>query len=249
MGSNTDRHSVGGSGSPAACRFSIVIPVLNEQKRINLLIEHLRGLPGSESCEVIVVDGGPDAGTITAIKDTAVIAVSCHTGRGRQMNAGAAAAKGEFLVFLHADTKLPANALGKIAQVLEDGRYVAGAFDLGIDSERLMLRYIAARARMRSRLNRIPYGDQAVFMRKSYFEQIGRFREIPIMEDVDLMGRIKKRGDKICILRERVMTSPRRWEKEGVVFATLRNQVLVVLYYLGVAPERLARFYKTHTET
>jgi rSAM/selenodomain-associated transferase 2 len=165
------------------------------------------------------------------------------------MNAGAAAANGEILIFLHADTRLPEEGFEKVAQVLRGGKYVAGAFDLGIDSDRLVLRYIAASARLRSRLNRIPYGDQAIFMSKTYFDAIGRFREIPIMEDVDLMRRIKKRGDKIFILPDRVRTSPRRWETEGAIYTTLRNQLLVALYYLGVSPEKLAKFYKTHTDT
>jgi hypothetical protein len=150
------------------------------------------------------------------------------------------------LIFLHADTRLPAEAFAKVAEVLRGGRHVAGAFDLGIDSDRLILRYIAARARLRSRLNRIPYGDQAIFMRKAYFDAIGRFREIPIMEDVDLMRRIKNRGDRIFILRERVRTSPRRWETEGAIYTTLRNQILLGLYYLGVSPEKLSTFYSRH---
>lgn len=229
-------------------RFSVIVPVLCEQQHINSVIEHLKKLPGSELAEIIVVDGDPRGRTIKAITDKGVTAFTCEKGRGRQMNAGAAAANGETLIFLHADTRLPAEALEKVAQVLQDGRYVAGAFDLGIDSDRLVLRYIAARARLRSRLNRIPYGDQAIFMRKAYFDAIGRFREIPIMEDVDLMRRIKKRGDKIFILRDRVRTSPRRWEAEGAIYATVRNQFLVAMYYLGVSPTRLARFYKPHID-
>ncbi|MHC4336129.1 MAG: TIGR04283 family arsenosugar biosynthesis glycosyltransferase [Planctomycetota bacterium] len=187
MNSETKRQSVPGTRLPAEYRFSVIIPVLDEQEHINSVIGHLRGLPGSESCEIIVVDGDPGAGTIGAIKEGRIVTITCEKGRGRQMNAGADVAKGEMLVFLHADTRLPDRAFEKIAQVLEDERYVAGAFDLSIDSNRLILKYIAARARLRSRLNRIPYGDQAIFMRKSYFEEIGRFKEIPIMEDIDLM--------------------------------------------------------------
>ncbi|MHC4075293.1 MAG: hypothetical protein ACYSRZ_02615, partial [Planctomycetota bacterium] len=115
---------------------------------------------------------------------------------------------------------------------------------LGIDSNRLFLKFIAVRASLRSRLNRIPYGDQAIFIRKTYFEDIGRFKEVPLMEDVDLMRRIKKRGDKIFILPDKVMTSSRRWETEGALYTTIRNQILVSLYYLGVDPEKLSRFYE-----
>jgi rSAM/selenodomain-associated transferase 2 len=163
------------------------------------------------------------------------------------MNAGAVVARGEILIFLHADTRLPPGALKKINTVLENEKYVGGAFDLRIDSDRLFLKYIAARASLRSRLNRIPYGDQAIFIRKNYFDKIGRFKEIPLMEDVELMRRIKRRGDKIFILRDRVKTSARRWEREGVFYTTLKNQMLVNLYYLGVSPDKLAKYYRRHS--
>jgi rSAM/selenodomain-associated transferase 2 len=222
-------------------RFSIVIPVLNERDGINFIIEHLRKQDVENACEIIVVDGDPQGGTVEVIQDKKVISIVSEKGRGKQMNAGAVAARGEILLFLHAE--LPTGALKKIDQVLKNGKYVAGAFDLGIDSNHLLLKYIAARARFRSRLNRIPYGDQAIFIRKSYFEKIGRFKEIPLMEDVDLMRRIKKDRRKIYILEDRVSTSPRRWEKKGILRTTITNQVLVALYYLGVSPERLAKYY------
>jgi len=159
------------------------------------------------------------------------------------MNAGAAVARGEILIFLHADTILPDNALGKINRILRDPDYVGGAFDLKIDSDRLFLKYISARASLRSRWNRIPYGDQAIFIRKKYFDQIGGYKEIPLMEDVDLMRRIKKDGKKIFILPDKVTTSARRWESDGVLYTTMRNQILVRLFYLGISPHRLAKYY------
>ncbi len=229
------------------CKFSIIIPVLKEQDRINSLIEHVHSQGYEGACEIIVVDGDPQGGTIKVIQDEDVISITSKKGRAFQMNTGAELAHGEVLIFLHADTKLPPNALEKISQVLEDAKYVGGAFDLGIGSDRLFLKYIAARARFRSRLNRTPYGDQAIFIRKSYFDKIGRFKDIPLMEDVELMRRIKKRGDEIFILRDRVKTSARRWEKEGIFYTTLRNQVLVSLYYLGVRPDKLAKYYRRHS--
>lgn len=161
------------------------------------------------------------------------------------MNAGAAVAKGQILLFLHADTYLPPNAFGKVSEILKNPQYVAGAFDLGIDSDNLFVKAIALRARIRSRLTRVPYGDQAIFIRREYFNEIGRFKEIPIMEDVDLMCRIRKRGDKIFILPDRIKTSARRWEHEGILFATLRNAVLVNLFRFGVSPDSLARYYRS----
>ncbi len=232
------------SQKPDKCKFSIIIPVLNEQEYIHSVLELVRAQGCDGAREMIVVDGDGEGGTIRAIQGRDVVCITSSPGRGRQMNAGAAVAHGEILIFLHADTKLPADALIKIGHVLENQEYVGGAFDLSIDSNRWILKYIAARARFRSRLNRIPYGDQAIFMRKSYFDKIGGFRDIPLMEDVDLMRRIKKDGRKIHILRDKVTTSARRWEKEGAVYTTLRNQVVVMLYYLGVSPHKLARLYK-----
>ncbi|MHC4575704.1 MAG: TIGR04283 family arsenosugar biosynthesis glycosyltransferase, partial [Planctomycetota bacterium] len=215
-GSNMDGQAQVGGMSSKECRFSVIIPVLNEREQINSVIAHIRDQKGSESCEVIVVDGDPQGGTIKVIQDKQAVCVVSEEGRGKQMNAGAAIARGEILIFLHADTRLPPDALNKISRVLKNEHYVGGAFDLGIDTDRPLLKYIAARARFRSRLNRIPYGDQAIFIRKSYFDEIGRFKEIPLMEDIDLMRRIKKDGRKIYILPDRVSTSARRWQREGV---------------------------------
>ena len=223
--------------------FSIIIPVLNEAGQINSLIEHLQKQNHESSYEIIAVDGDPQGSTVGAIQDKDVIAITTDKGRGKQMNAGAAAACGEILIFLHADTTLPDNALGKINQALQDPDYVGGAFDLKIDSDMLFLKYISARASLRSRWNRIPYGDQAIFIRKQYFDQIGGFKEIPLMEDVDLMRRIKKDKKKIFILTDKVTTSARRWESDGALYTTLRNQILVRLFYLGISPHKLAKYY------
>jgi len=126
---------------------------------------------------------------------------------------------------------------------LERQDYVGGAFDLRIDSDSLFLRYISVRASLRSRWNRMPYGDQAIFMRKKYFDQIGGFKDIPLMEDVELMRRIRKDGRKINILPDKVTTSARRWQRDGALYTTVRNRVLVALFRLGVNPARLAKYY------
>ncbi len=223
--------------------FSIIIPVLNEAGKINSFIKHLRNENHGSSYEIIVVDGDPQGSTAETIQDKYITAITADKGRGKQMNAGAAIARGEILIFLHADTTLPDNALEKINRTLKNQDYVGGAFDLKIDSDRLFLRYISVRASLRSRWNRIPYGDQAIFIRKKYFDQIGRFKEIPLMEDVDLMRRIKKDGKKISILPDKVITSARRWESDGVLYTTMRNQILVRLFYLGISPNRLAKYY------
>jgi rSAM/selenodomain-associated transferase 2 len=229
-------------------RFSVVVPVLNEQEKIKTIIEHLRSQDSNGGCEIIVVDGDPKGSTINLIQDKDVVTAVSEKGRAFQMNAGAALAHGEILLFLHADTRLPDSAFVKIWEVLQDDTYVGGAFDLGINSDRFGLKLIALRARLRCRRTRIPYGDQAIFLRRRYFEEIGCYKEIVFMEDVELMLRIKKRGDRIFIFRDRVKTSPRRWEKEGIIYTTVRNKIVANLYKLGVSPTKLAKYYRNHGE-
>ncbi|MHC4167303.1 MAG: TIGR04283 family arsenosugar biosynthesis glycosyltransferase [Planctomycetota bacterium] len=229
--------------SQKQCDFSIIIPVLNEADRINSLIQHLHGRGSDSAYEIIVVDGDPQANTVNAIREQSVVKLTTQKGRGRQMNAGAEVARGRVLIFLHADTALPEDALEKISRALENSDYVGGAFDLRIDSDTLFLRYISMRASHRSRSNRLPYGDQAIFLRKEYFDHIGRFKDIPLMEDVELMLRIKKDRKKICILPDKVTTSARRWQRDGALYTSVRNRVFVALFHLGVSPSRLARHY------
>ncbi|MDM8536408.1 TIGR04283 family arsenosugar biosynthesis glycosyltransferase, partial [Desulfobacterales bacterium HSG17] len=173
-----------------------------------------------------------------------VIKVSSPKGRGIQMNAGAKQATGRILLFLHADTFLPVNGLELICYSLSKNNIVAGAFDLGINSEIKYYRIIEKTASIRSRLTGVPYGDQAIFVKKDYFFSIKGFQEIPIMEDVDFMGRIKKHRRKIITLPLKVSTSSRRWETDGVLCGTLRNWLLMILYLVGTSPEKLAVFYK-----
>jgi len=224
-------------------KLSIVVPVLYETEAINPLIEHVRKVGEGEDYEIIVVDGSPEKNTIDAIKDRDVIKKISLTGRARQMNAGAAAARGEILLFLHADTKLPQGGLKKIREVLQDGMYVGGAFDLKLDTQRRSLRFIAWAARIRVRFTEIPYGDQAIFLRKDYFNAIGYYRDIPIMEDVELMVKIKRLGGKICIIKDPVRSSPRKWLQEGIFYTTFRNHIIRILYSLGVSPDRLVKLY------
>jgi rSAM/selenodomain-associated transferase 2 len=163
------------------------------------------------------------------------------------MNTGARLARGKILIFLHADTELPANAFQHILQVLADSRYVAGAFKFVLDSDRWVFKLIATAASWRYRLTHLPYGDQAFFMSKDYFFRIGGFKEIPIMEDIDLMRRIKKRKEKVHVSTSAyVTTSVRRWQQEGILYAVLRGWVLASLYCLGVSPDRLVKYYRHH---
>ena len=229
-------------------KISVIIPVLNEAAIINSTISHLRGAhlkaqAFKEGVQVIVVDGSPEGSTINAVSDKNAIKSLSGRGRSVQMNKGASLATGDVLLFLHVDTELPEDGLKNISHVMENG-YEAGSFDLGIASGKFIFRVIERAASIRSRITRIPYGDQAIFIKRECFERLSGFREIPLMEDVDLMRRLKKSGGKICIIRKRVYSSPRRWEKEGVLYCTLTNWALVLLFYLGVSPERLKRFYR-----
>jgi len=225
-------------------KFSIIVPALQESDKINSLVEQVERLECSENAEIIVVDGNPNGDTIQVIRSDRVKKLVAPKGRARQMNAGASIAKGEILIFLHADTELPRNALRTINSAMAQGRYVGGAFELGIDSHKIEYKLLARWASLRCRLTRIPYGDQAIFVKRDYFNALGGYRDMPLMEDVELMRGIKRRGDKICIVPEQVRTSPRRWEQEGFVYVNVRNAFLFFSYILGVSPEKLASFYK-----
>ncbi|MGD0278386.1 MAG: TIGR04283 family arsenosugar biosynthesis glycosyltransferase [Smithella sp.] len=230
-----------------AVKFSIIIPVFRETAIINRTIDTIMALNDHDDLddlEIIVVDGRADGDTIKEIKHDEVIKIISPKGRGRQFNCGAAKATGDVLIFLHADTILPATALDRISEVMKNIFCIGGAFDLSIESDRFAFRIIEIMGSLRSRLTRLPYGDQAIFIRTDFFRKIGGFKEIPLMEDVELMQRIKKNKAQIIILKDRVLTSPRRWEKEGIIFCTLRNWLLAILFSLGIKPETLARFYK-----
>lgn len=224
--------------------ISIIIPVLNEQETINQTIEKLYHYNFSGVLEIIVVDGSKGGSTICCIENKKVITINSPLGRGLQMNFGARIAAGETLLFLHSDTTLPENGLTAVQNLMENQSIIAGAFDLSIKGNRFFYRMIEKTASLRSRITKIPYGDQAIFIRKNYFFGIGQYREIPIMEDVDLMIRIKKDKGKLKFLKCRTSTSSRRWEDEGIVFCTLRNWTILALFFLGVKPEKLSRVYK-----
>lgn len=228
---------------PKRCTFSIIIPVLHEAEIITTLLDSLRQLEWDEPFEIIIVDGSKTQDTLQVISDTNVLKYACPQGRGRQMNEGAAHATGDILVFLHADTFLPPNALSLIQSTLENKRYVGGAFTLQIQSQISFLRAIAAYSTLRAQISRIPYGDQVIFLRKAYFKAIGGYADIPLMEDVELMRRIKKMNGQIIILPTPVITSDRRWHQEGVLHTLLRDNIIIILYLCGMPAEKLIRFY------
>lgn len=223
---------------------SVILPVLHEAGTINEALAHIRATDPDGAAEIIVVDGDLLGSTISAVRDSGVTTAISSKGRARQMNRGAALASGGILLFLHADTELPARALDRVVSAMQEERAaVAGAFALGIRSERRIFRITEKYVSLRTRVTRIPFGDQAIFIRRDYFEKIGGYKDIPLMEDVELMARIKKRGDRISIIPEKVLTSARRWECEGVLRCTARNWAIQALYACGVPPERLVKWY------
>ena len=229
--------------------ISIIIPVLNEPGTIQSTLESLAYQCTEKTVEIVVVDADPVEGTLKAIdvknlSGPLLKIATSDKGRGIQMNKGAELASGPILLFLHADTLLPGGGIDAVFSVLQNQDLVGGAFDLGIRSNRWGYHIIETVASTRSRITRLPYGDQAIFLRKKYFHMLGGYSPIPIMEDVDIMQRIKKRGDTIEIINKRVQTNPRRWEKEGMVFGTLRNWILMILYLTGVSPHKLGRWYR-----
>ena len=158
------------------------------------------------------------------------------------MNSGAEAAEGKFLVFLHADTRLPEGFDHHVRRILTQAGVAAGAFQLQIDGPSVRLRLIEKAANWRSRYLHMPYGDQAIFLRAELFREMGGFPDLPIMEDFELIRRLKGRG-RIVIAPAAALTSPRRWEKVGVLRTTLINQLMILGFYLGLEPSRLARWY------
>jgi uncharacterized protein len=226
-------------------KLSVIVPVLHEGDRIGPCLNHLAQIAEDIPYEAIVSDGDPQGSTLNAIPPKyTCVKVRSPIGRGSQLNAGARVAQGKVLLFLHVDTCLPARALHQVLETCEQQAWVGGAFDLVIASPRLSLKVIAKVASWRSRLTRIPYGDQAIFLRRDIFEQMQGYPDIPIMEDVALMQCLRHHGYAIEILSSAVTVSPRRWEKEGILRCTLRNWSLITMYFLGVQPQSLARWYR-----
>jgi rSAM/selenodomain-associated transferase 2 len=223
--------------------ISVIIPVFHEGEKINEVLDSIKSAASDAPYETIVVDGDSSGDTIAHISDPNVITLTAPKGRALQMNAGAAKACGDILLFLHADTLLPPKAFPKIVAALSDKRFIGGAFDLKIQNRRWIFRAIGRAASWKHRLTRVPYGDQAIFMLRRYFENIGGYDGIPLMEDVELMRRGKRQDGRINILPEAVTTSSRKWENDGVFYTIIRNWTIQALFLLGVSAEKLEKYY------
>ncbi|MDZ8082938.1 MAG: TIGR04283 family arsenosugar biosynthesis glycosyltransferase [Nostoc sp. DcaGUA01] len=223
-----------------AAKISIIIPTLNEAANIK---EAIATTQARINIEFIVVDGGSSDDSVEIAQSLGVKVISSSAGRAVQMNAGVVAASGEILLFLHADTRLPAGFDEMICTALQQPGIVAGAFNLRIDASLLSLRWVELGVNWRSHFCQMPYGDQAIFLTKALFQQIGGFAELPIMEDFELIRRLKAMG-RIAIISTPVVTSARRWLQKGVFKTTLLNQIVIIAYLLGVSPERIRCWYR-----
>jgi rSAM/selenodomain-associated transferase 2 len=220
--------------------LSIVIPTLNEAATI---CATLASIPKSTDLEVIVVDGGSQDATVELARSSGARVLASSRGRARQMNAGAQAAAGELLLFLHADTQLPEGFEASIHQALAQHGTVAGAFRLRLDAPLRGLRLVERLANWRSEHLQLPYGDQGLFLKAELFRALGGFADISIMEDFELMQRLRHRG-RVVTLPLAVVSSARRWKNLGIWKTTLINQAVIVAYCWGVDPSRIAGWYR-----
>ncbi len=240
--------------------ITVVIPTLNEEA---VLLRTLSQAASLGFDELIVVDGGSHDRTreivqafasapaislqrsILSPQSSALSPVSLLTappGRANQMNAGAAASEGTVLLFLHADTSLPSDARQAVERALEDPACVGGRFDVRFERDSGPGWLISRMMNLRSRWTGIATGDQAIFVRRSLFEQLGGYSDLPIMEDVDFSRRLKRTG-RLSALRSKVITSYRRWDTRGPLRTMLLMWVLRFLYWIGISPHRITRLY------
>lgn len=221
--------------------LSVIIPVLNEAAQITQTLDTVQDLRAAGH-EVILADGGSSDQTVQLARGLADQVIDTPSGRATQMNAGAAAALGGILLFLHADTRLPRGAAARIIEAIESGRGW-GRFDVQLSGRHRMLRVVERMISWRSRLTGVATGDQAIFVRRDWFEAAGGYAAIPLMEDVRLSKELLRRGRPAC-LPQRVVTSSRRWEEHGIWGTILLMWRLRLRYYLGADPRDLASAYR-----
>jgi rSAM/selenodomain-associated transferase 2/rSAM/selenodomain-associated transferase 1 len=225
--------------------ISIIIPTLNDAHELGAALASVRtsAAAAGEAVDIIVADGGSADETLQVAQDHGAVTIHSPAGRARQMNAGAALARGEILLFLHADTELPPGYVAAIHRALRCPATVAGAFRFRVRESFGGKSLLEWATNLRSRWRQMPYGDQGLFVRRWAFARLGGFPELPLMEDYEFVRRIRRLG-KVVTIREAIRTSGRRWLALGLVRTTFINQLIIAGYRMGIAPERLANFYR-----
>ena len=223
--------------SPQPRPISVIIPALDEAEQIGATLQQLEG---AGAAEIIVVDGGSRDETAQIAESYGAHVLKGPANRGKQQNLGAARAAGEILLFLHADTRLPEDFAEQVRASLDEPRAIAGAFRFGLDASGFGISLVECMVSIRCKLLAFPYGDQALFMSREAFEQAGRFADLPVMEDFELVRRLKRLG-RIQIAEGTAVTSARRWREHGLWRVTWKHQLCILGYYLKISPARLTR--------
>jgi rSAM/selenodomain-associated transferase 2 len=223
--------------------LTVVVPVLNEAPHLPAIVSALH----AEGVDLIVADGGSTDGSARIAEEAGAVVLGGPAGRGRQLNAGARAARSDALLFLHADTRLPDGFSRLVLDALQDPTVALGAFTFATDSVSPAMRLIEAGTRLRTRLLALPYGDQALFCRRAMFEALGGFPEMPVMEDYELVRRARRVG-RIALLHEPAVTSERRWREHGIWRWTALNLATVARYHLGTPAEELAAWRRGYSK-
>jgi rSAM/selenodomain-associated transferase 2 len=224
---------------PEPISISIIIPTLDEA---DFIAGTLASIPKEPGLEIIVVDGGSRDGTPTMARSLGALVFQSAPGRARQMNLGAGQAKGDVLLFLHADNRLPPGFSRLIGRCLGEPGVVAGAFRLGLSPPVRGAAFIERMANLRAEIGHLPYGDQAIFVRADKFRELDGYKDIPLLEDVDLVLRLRRVG-RLEVIPVPVSASSRRWKELGVWMTTLINQLILAGFLLGIPPRILARWY------
>ncbi len=225
--------------TPEPISISIIIPTLDEA---DCIAGTLASIPKEPGLEVIVVDGGSRDGTPVLAQSLGALVLFSSPGRARQMNLGAGAANGDILLFLHADSRLPVGYADLIHRCFRNPRVVGGAFRLQLAPAVKGSAFVEKMANLRAEKFQLPYGDQAIFIPADVFKKLRGFKEIPLLEDVDLVLRLRKVG-RLSIIPLPVITSSRRWKKLGVWKTTWINQMILAGFFAGIPPRILARWY------
>ena len=225
--------------------ISVILPIYHEEASIGGTLQRLKEQAGSY--EVIVVDGGSEDQSLEVARSCAQQfpqwqVLSAQKGRANQMNVGVREAKGDILLFLHADCWLEKGTLTAIEEAMQKENVVGGCLTQKIEASHPYYRWLELTGNIRARLFRIFYGDQAIFIRREIFDKIEGYPPIPLFEDLAFSRRLRREG-KTAVLSKQVVTSPRRWERKGMLRGSLQNLFILFLYGLGISPQRLARFY------